>query len=160
MGGGDRDKLGGFLCVELEKKTSKTSGTLERKGSVGSLGAANPDTGRPAEEPLAPAGVPGAPTADVGEGSRRRGEARWGRGARRREREPAAPGPPRPGVGERSSRRGSGTPLGLDRLGRNPGARGGRGHSPRPLPHLPGPKPPGNKNNGSSYQRTETLPNR
>ena len=51
-------------------------------------------------------------------------------------------------------------PLWLSGLGRDPGARGGRGHSPRPLPHLPGPKPPGKQKNGFSYQRTETLPNR
>lgn len=36
-------------------------------------------------------------------------------------------------------------PLRLPGLGRNPGARGGRGHSPRPLPHLPCPEPPGIK---------------
>lgn len=65
-----------------------------------------------------------------------------------------------PEVGEPVFTTGPKDPLWLPGLGRDPGARGGRGHSPRPLPHLPGPEPPGKQKNGSSYRRTETLPNR
>lgn len=103
----------------------------------------------------------------AGKGAGAGGGVRWA-GCERSE--SGAPRPPRwgqrPEWGKRDAvvTAGPKDPLWLPGLGRDPGARGGRGHSPRPHPNLPGPKQPGNQKTGlvtgeqKLYRTEDTIP--